>query len=213
MEALEAIRSRTSIRAFLSTPVPREVIAQILEAARWAPSAVNRQQWRVTIATGETCRMLADRLVERARQQQPGAPGSTSAPSDEHRRTNTLVADLTQMAESLGQSLWEFVVIGSYRLYGAPAVVVVSHPGRHGGDVSQFVTTMLIAAHALGIGTCWLGYPLRYSDLIHQTLGIPEEEQLGAVIALGYPDPDSPVNAYRSPREELEAFVRWVGFD
>jgi len=213
METLEAIRGRKSIRAFLPRPVPKDVIAQILEASRWAPSAVNRQHWRVTVATGETCRMLADRLVERARQQEPSAPGSTSAPSDVRRRTNTLVADLTQMAENLGQSLWEFVVIGSYRLYGAPTVVVVSHPGKHGGDVSQFVTTMLVAAHALGIGTCWLGYPLRYSDLIRQTLGIPEEEQLGAVVALGYPDPDSPVNAYRSPREELEAFVRWVGFD
>lgn len=213
MEALEAIRGRKSIRAFLPTPVPREVIAQILEVSRWAPSAVNRQQWRVTVATGELCRTLADRLVEKARQQHPGAPESAGDPPGEPRSANTLVADLTRIAEGLGQSLWEFVVAGSYRLYDAPAVVVVSHPGRRGGDVSQFVTTMLIAAHALGVGTCWLGYPLRYADLIRETLGIPEGEQLGAVVALGYPDPDSPANAYRSPRDELDAVVRWAGMD
>jgi nitroreductase len=72
---------------------------------------------------------------------------------------------------------------------------------------------MLIAAHDRGLGTCWLGYPLGYADLIREVLGIPEDERLGAVVALGYPDPASPANAYRSPRDELDTFVRWVGFE
>jgi nitroreductase len=213
MKMLAAIRERKSIRAFLRKPVPREVIAEILEASRWAPSGSNRQQWRVTVVAGDKCQALADRLVERARGQEPGVPSATGAPPDVRRRVEALRADLTLVAERLGQSLWEFVVLGSYRLYDAPVVVVVSHPGRRGGDVSQFVTTMLIAAHDLGLGTCWLGYPLSYSDLIRQVLDIPEGEHISAVVALGYPDPDSPANAYRSPRDEPETFVRWVGFD
>ena len=72
---------------------------------------------------------------------------------------------------------------------------------------------MLLAAQALGLATCWLGYPLVDSDLIQQVLEIPEQERISAVVALGYPDPDSPANEYRSPRDELGAFVRWVGFD
>jgi nitroreductase len=92
-------------------------------------------------------------------------------------------------------------------------VVVVSQPSGGGNDVSQFVTTMLIAAHGLGLGTCWLGYPLSHAELIRQALDIPEEERIRAVVALGYPDPDSPANAYRSPRDGLDAFVRWVGFE
>jgi nitroreductase len=63
------------------------------------------------------------------------------------------------------------------------------------------------------LGTCWLGYPLSYGDLIREALHIPEEERLAAVVALGYPDPDSPANDYRSPRDEVEAFTRWVGFE
>ena len=77
METLEAIRGRKSIRAFLDKPVPKDVIAQVLEASRWAPSGVNRQQWRVTVAAGERCRTLAERLVERARERKPGTPGSS----------------------------------------------------------------------------------------------------------------------------------------
>jgi len=213
METLAAIRGRKSTRAFLSKPVSRETIEQVLEISRWAPSASNRQQWRVTVVTGETCRTLADRLVARARERKPKTPNATGAPPQVARQVTGLRAGLTQIAESRDQSLWEFVVLGSYRFFDAPTIVVVSHPGKSGGDVARFVTTMLLAAHDLGLGTCWLGYPLSEADLIREALEVPEEEQIGALVALGYPDPDSPAYGYRSPRDELEAFVRWVGFE
>jgi nitroreductase len=199
----EAVQSTLDTRAFLPRPVPREAIAQILEASRWAPSACNRQQWRVTVAGGAACRALAEQLMAHARTQEPHAPCAPGA----------LAADLAQQAAQMGRSPWEYVVVGSYGFYGAPAVVVVSQPGGGGNDVAQFVTTMLIAAHSLGLGTCWLGYPLSQADLIRQMLDIPEDERIRAVIALGYPDPDAPANVYRSPRDELETFVRWVGFE
>jgi nitroreductase len=128
-------------------------------------------------------------------------------------RVDVLVAGLERIAARLGKSLWEFVIEGSYGFYSAPTVIVVSHPGKRGNDIPQFVTTMLLAAHDLGLGTCWLGYPLSYGDLIRESLDIPEEERLAAVVALGYPDPDSPANDYRSARDEVEAFTRWVGFE
>jgi len=187
--------------------VPKNLIAQVLEASRWAPSGCNRQPWRVAVATGETCSALADRLVEGIREREPHAPCSSGATPSE------LVTGLSRQAELLGQSLWEFVVVGSYGFYGAPVVVVVSSPGSGGDDISSFVTTMLIAAHSLGLGTCWLGYPLSHADLIRQALDIPKEERIRAVVALGYPDLDSPANAFRAPRNELETFVRWAGFE
>jgi nitroreductase len=125
----------------------------------------------------------------------------------------SLRAALARIAQDLGQSFWEFVVVGSNALYGAPVVVVVSHAGKNSADATRFVTTMLLAAHDLGLGTCWLGYPLADRDLIRQNLEIPDDETISAVVALGYADPDSPANAFRSTRHELEAFVRWVGFD
>jgi nitroreductase len=213
METLEAIRGRKSIRAFLPTQVPKDIIAQVLDASRWAPSGSNRQRWHVTVVTGDRCRALSCRLSEKARELKPRTVTPGGALPDEQRRVSALLADLAQIAESAGQSLWEHNVLGSYRLYDAPVVLVVSYPGKGGNDITQFVTTMLIAAHCLGLGTCWLGYPLSYSDVIREDLEIPEEERLGAVVAMGYPDPDSPTNAYRSPRDALETLVRWVGFE
>ena len=99
MNAVDAIRGRRSIRAFLPRPVSKDVIAQLLEISRWAPSGCNRQPWRVTVATGETCRTLADDLVERIRQREPHTPCASGSTPDE------FVAGLSRQAERLGQSL------------------------------------------------------------------------------------------------------------
>jgi nitroreductase len=212
METIQAIRDRQSIRAYMRKPVPRELIARVLEAARWAPSGSNRQGWRVTVATGEPLRALADRMADKARERQPELSSAVTAVPDVQERVTTLRAGLGRAADALGQSLWEFVVLGSYRFFDAPVVLIVSHHGER-ADVSPFVTTMLLAAHDLGLGTCWLGYPLGGSDLIREALNIPEDEHIRAVVALGYPDRDSPANAFRTSRDEVEEFSRWVGFD
>ena len=213
METLQAIRDRKSVRAFLPRPVPREVIARVLEASRWAPSGSNRQGWRVTVATGETRRALSERLVERAREVERRLSGTAGAAPEVVRRVERLRAQLGRAAEALGCSREEFVVMGSYRLYDAPVVIVVSQRGPRTDAVPIYVTTLLLAAHDQGLGTCWLGYPLSESDAIREVLDIPEEERVAAVVALGYPDPDSPANAFRSERDEVECFCRWVGFD
>ena len=95
--------------------------------------------------------------------------------------------------------------------------VIVSYDKQIGEmapvGIASFVTTMLLVAHEMGLGTCWLGMPLAYPDVIRETLDIPESQQLEAVVALGYPDPESGINTFRSSRDELDTFVKWVGFD
>lgn len=49
MDVLEAIRSRRSIRSYLPRPVEEEKLTQVLEAARLAPSANNRQDWKFIV--------------------------------------------------------------------------------------------------------------------------------------------------------------------
>ena len=216
METLAAIRSRKSTRAFLPTPVPKDVICQLLEASRWAPSGSNRQPWRVTVVTGPTREALAKRLVQEARAHQGTESAKAESRSAEVRQREGLRADLRRIAEEMGVSMREFVIEGSYAFYDAPVVVFVSYMGpRAGGtvDTSAFVTTMLLAAHDLGLATCWLGYPLSFGEIIREALDLPDDEKLAAVVALGYPDPASPAYEYRSPRAGVDTFVRWVGFD
>ena len=213
MQTLDAIRGRKSIRAYLPTPVPREAIARILDASRWTPSGTNRQNWRVTVATGQPLQRLVARMDERVRETQPGLFDPETARPEVKRRVLALRAGLNEVAEALDKPLWEFVVAGSYRFFDAPVVLAVSHRGGSAANVAPFVTTLLIAAHDQGLGTVWLGYPLGAADLIQEELGIPEDERLSAIVALGYPDPDSPAAAFRSQRDGVQAFTRWVGLE
>lgn len=57
---IDTIKSRRSIRAYTDQPVERDLIAQVLEAATYAPSASNRQWWRITAVTNQT---IIDRLT------------------------------------------------------------------------------------------------------------------------------------------------------
>lgn len=214
METLQAIRGRKSVRAFLPRPVTRGIVAEILQASRWAPSGSNGQRWRVTVATGDKREILAKRLTEWARSRKRVADGSQGQSHESRRDVDSaLLKRLREAAESRGQSFWEAVVVGSYGFYDAPVVIVVSHPEKSTGDTERFVTTLLLVAHDMGLGTCWLGYPLSCQEAIHEVLGIPEEEQLCALVALGYPDQEAPINRFRSSRRELDTFVRWVGYD
>jgi nitroreductase len=61
MNVLECILERRSIRSYLDREVPDRALDKILEAARWAPSASNRQPWEfVVIRDKETLQKIAD---------------------------------------------------------------------------------------------------------------------------------------------------------
>lgn len=208
MELIEAIKGRRSIRAFKPDPVPRETIVRLLEIARWAPSGANSQPWRVTIVQGERLEAWRQALLARLAEN----------PWDEARRrafeVRVRTGSLAELVGLAGQSAYEVLVEGSNRFYGAPAVMVLSFRGEEGARIPEaipaFVTTFMLAAHEMGLGTCWLGFAMGQADLLREYAKIPADEQPAAVVALGYPDLSAPINRFRSPREPVEAFTRWV---
>jgi len=216
MNTLRAIHERHSVRAFLDKPVPRKMIEGLLEAARWAPTGSARQPWKVTVVRGEPRDQLVSSLVERAKQRRPKPYSESMDPSQALPRRREFYAMLAQAAKRLGMTYWDFLIAGSYGFFGAPVVLIASYRGAEGsgqGDVDRFVTTMMLAANDQGLGTIWLGYPLSYGDTIRDVLKIPNEEHLAAAVALGYPDLDSPANAFRAPRKDVIEFTRWIGFE
>jgi len=218
MDVQQAIRGRRSIRAFLEKPIPKETLISLLETSRWAPSAVNNQPWLLTVATGDKRQELERRLIERVKSSGESIEGRypEDVPEEVRRRREELLAGIAKVAEESGIPVQE-LLLGSYRFYGAPVVILVTYESRMGDStptgVVAFVTTMLLTAHDMGLGTCWLGMPLAYPDIICGALEIPDSQKIAAVVALGYPDPDSGINKFRSCRDGLHAFVTWVGFD
>ena len=177
---LELIRSRRSIRRYTGDPVPGKLVEQLLTAATWAPSAHNRQPWRFAILEdGATKARLAAAMGERLRR------------------------DLA--ADGLDAAAIERDAGRAYgRISGAPLLILLSltladmddYPDarRRGHEMTMAVQSaamagqnLLLAAHALGLGACWLCAPLFCPDVVSATLALPPDWQPQGLITVGYP--------------------------
>ncbi len=207
----DAIRERRSIRVFRPDPVPRGLIEEILDVARWAPSGSNTQPWRVTVMGGEQADALRQRLEEAA-----GVRNWTEAQREaQHKRIAS--GPMAWILDCVDEPIWDFLIGGSMRFFDAPVALLVSYPGKGGSwapaAIPAFVTTLMLAAHARGLGTVWLGWPMGQGDTVREAFALPDDEQASAFIALGYPDPEAPVNLARSTRYEVDEFSRWIGWE
>ncbi len=121
-----------------------------------------------------------------------------------------------QLAE-MGMSLKEAYPF-TFFCYNAPVVVMVIGDAvkrdRHGLEVHQglaaAIQNMLLVAHAMDYGTCWIGDIMRFGRRLHEHLGLDSMKEVVGAVALGHPDMDSPVNRERAPKRQ--PVVDWRGF-
>ena len=113
----------------------------------------------------------------------------------------------------MGLEFNRFVEEGSCSFYGAPIVIIVAidrlFPKIRYLDVGLSVSYLLLAAQAKGLATCPIGLVNAYGDQIADALDIPDNKEIVLGIALGYADPQSPINRFKTGRESLGAFRSW----
>jgi nitroreductase/NAD-dependent dihydropyrimidine dehydrogenase PreA subunit len=159
------LRSRRSIRTYRQKPIERPVLEQLLNMTRWAPSARNGQpvNWLVVESPTET-RRLAGLVVEWFREinQFPG-----------------LISAWEQGRDMV--------------LRGAPHVIM-THAEASGfwpaEDCTIALTQLDLAAHVLGLGTCWAGFLTSGASAyppLTKALGLPAGHRLYGAMMLGYP--------------------------
>lgn len=162
MDLDKAIRGRRSIRSYLDKNVPEDLIRQIIEAATFAPSAKNGQQWRFTVLTSKAKKELTDLF----------------------RRELELVSNRIGR-ENMGSSFSSCSIMEQ-----APVVIMVWNAGERGWEtevhsVAAAIQNMLLKAYALGLGTVWIGDIFYTLDALKKHLGKPWK--LMAAVALGWP--------------------------
>ena len=179
MDAIVAIRSRRSVRAFADRPVARELITELIADATHAPFTPIAKDgaWRFTVIEDrERIAAYGTRALDYARAHRPQLKGY-------------------EWTERPGFSVF----------HGAPVVIVIA--GREALPVALEECTRAgqlldIAANARGLGICWVGAPdlwLRDSA-VRQELGIPEGWRPYATFAMGHPvDGPAPPPAGRPP--------------
>jgi nitroreductase len=208
MDVKTAIRTRRSVRKYKSTPVPKELILELLEEANLAPSATNRQPWEFVVVSRSFLDRLDEILKDAFRERVAGV-------SEEVMRR--AIKDLSLPVEEGGDRL---KALGSFyrTLGGAPVAVGVSLPRETDpwvwknniSDSAAVIENLLLAAWDRGLGTCWMAGPLKSkADAIASFLGIPPDRELVAIVTLGYPDHQPPM----PPKKNVAQKTRWLGFE
>lgn len=171
------VAERRSIRRYEASAVPPETLDRILSAACWAPSAHNRQPWRFAILTPLNWK---ERLAR--------------AMGDRLRRDRTADGDPVAAIE-------QDVARSHARITGAPVVIVVAldmsdmdhyRDGRQGAERTMAVQStamatqnLLLAAHAEGLGACWMCAPLFCPEVVIEALALPAGWEPQAIVTLG----------------------------
>lgn len=192
MELIECvehvIKTRRSHRFYLEKPVEREKLEKMIELAMWAPSAMNRQQWFFVVVAGERLKRLLN-VIEK------GYDFILPRLQRFFAETPKVIDQTKRFFKNLGN---------------APAAVFAYYTptGDDYSDVQSVaaaIQNMLLAAHAMGLGTCWMTGPVHVEEEINKALGI-EGKKLVAVITVGYPAKQPPV----PPRRDNEKKVVWM---
>jgi len=214
MDLIDAMKERRSTRGFLRKPVERATMERLLSLATQAPSAINLQPWEFTVVSGEEkerlCRLLVKRMRERNISCGPGAKKPLPDYFRERER-GLLNVMLPNLPESV--RFQDFVNEGSCNFYGAPTAIIITLDSVFSTarltDIGIVVGYLVLAAHALDLGTCPIGLITAFDDDIKDVLSIPEEKEVVIGVAVGYRDPDAPINRSRSERVPLEDVVKW----
>jgi len=162
-ETLQIIRQRRSIRKFLATPVPDEIIHLILEAGKLAPCSMNRQERHFTVI--QSRELLAD-LNQEAKKIAMGMKNRY----------------LSLIAQSENYSIF----------HHAPLVILVSGPDEPmiESDCAASIQNMAIAAESLGYSSCWVNFVLfvfqgSNNELYRKKLEIPETYKVYGSLVIG----------------------------
>lgn len=214
MDIIEAIKDRRSTRGFLQKPVEKKTLEKLLSLATQAPSAINLQPWDFTVVSGEEKERLSRLLVKRMKERNISCGPGAKKPLPDYfreRERGLLNVMLPNLPESL--RFQDFVNEGSCNFYGAPTAIIITLDSLFSTarltDIGIVVGYLVLAAHAMGLGTCPIGLITAFDDDIRDVLSIPEEKEVVIGVAVGYKDPDAPINRSRSQRVPLQDVVKW----
>jgi nitroreductase len=216
MDILETIRTRRSVRAFRDEPVPKATLESLLRDASRAPSAINMQPWEVHMVLDDERKRLSRKLVRSYRERGLGcAPGSAKPLPELFMDRGRECADgMTPLIRRMDREFSDFINEGSLDFYGAPAVALLFMDDAFSADrvvdIGSFAAYLVLAAAGHGLGSCPIGLVRAYEEEVKDQLNIEESKHLILSVALGYPEPEAPVNEFRSPRADLREFVRWI---
>jgi nitroreductase len=185
MELFEAIKNRRSIRRFTSEPVDDTKIEAILEAGRWAPSWANSQCWRFVVVRDLAIKTKLARTLLPIKLPDREIPNPASLAFEV---APVVIVVCAEMGKSGGR-------------HGSPGEYVTDKGDWFMFDAALAVQNMVLAAHALGLGTVVIG--AFEASQVEKTLTVPKGYRAVTMFPVGVPAQSGKA----PPRKELSELV------
>ncbi len=195
------LRTRRSIRRYQERDVSEDLIWTLLEAAHWAPSAHNRQPWRfAVIPRGRVRQRLVAAMAERwAADLRGDGVGEGEIIRQVNRSRERLLSAPTLLLLAL--SMADMDAYPDPKRQHAEYLMAVQ-------STALAAQNLMLAAHYLGLGTCWICAPLFVPDVVQKVLSLPEDWVAQAFISVGYP-----AERPQKERYPLQQHVVWIKED
>lgn len=214
-----AILSRITVRDFLTTPVPKETLAQILETSLRSPSGGNLQPWNIHVMQGDTLARFNALAMERTLRGDQEEPTFRAYPSplwEPHRTWRyKLGEDMYARLgiprdDKMGRLRW---FAENARFFGAPVGMIITGDSRlempQHMDIGIFLQSLMLLAREQGLHTAPQGWWRNWTSVCHEMLDIDEGQQVMVGLALGYANPDASVNSLYSDRATLSDVAKF----
>jgi nitroreductase len=228
------LASRRSTRDFLPTPVPPEIINQILSDALTAPSWSNTRPFKVAVATGEVKDRISGEFLSRwqvlSQIMRKGLRNKLrliysryGLPTTNRSIVKPYVAELKPRAERVGRELYQSLGVQrgdraardmqwgkNYSFFGAPVeLFIYIHKSLHiyaASDAGLMMENLMLSAHGYGLGTCAQGAVNIWDDVVREEFEVSKDYRLLCGIAIGYPS-DAKVNSFQANRIDVSELL------
>ncbi len=179
-ETLKTIYERRAVRKFKDKAVTKEIIEQLLDAGRMAPSAINRQPWKFYIVTKKEDIKLFSKEI-----------GTAALKSIPQMGIKNIVKAAASSITHLSHGI-DFLKAPDPVFHGAPVVIFITAEKDNewaGLDIGMCTQNIMLAAKSLGLDSC----PVGFGKFIMQAksyskLNIPAKEQVLLAVIIGYRD-------------------------
>lgn len=177
---LSVLRTRRSTRRFLPERIPQDLLAQVLEAATWAPSAHNRQPWRFAVLTSpeirhELARVMGDEYFHDLTANGSDVDKAQAQVQQSHQRIQTAPVGIVVCLDTT-----ELDTYPDFQRQAAEMIMGVQ-------SVAMAGQNLLLAANILGLAGVWICAPLFSPQAVRQVLQLPETWIPQGLVLLGFP--------------------------
>jgi nitroreductase len=228
------LASRRSTRDFLGTPIPQEILDQILSDSLTAPSWSNTRPFKVAVATGEVRDRISTEFLSRwnvlSKILRKGIFNKLriiysryGLPTSNRGIAKPYPAELKPRAERVGREMYETFGVArgdrpardqqwakNYSFFGAPVeLFIYVHKSLNiyaASDAGLMMQNLMLSAHAHGLGTCAQGAVAIWDDVVRQEFEVPSDYRLLCGVAIGYPS-DSPINNFKANRIDVKELI------